>query len=719
MKIALAASLGICVVGSAAQATKLSAPPLPRERQAKDFESGQTSIVQTSRFQRRPDYREVEAQKKKEEEEAAKRAEEAKLRAAEDARRAQSEQIENVKKRQQVAAEANNRAVTLGKQGNWSEAIAQHEEAVKLDPGNKQFRINLSAARTAFGQARLQAGDIVSAQALFRKALAAAPDNGLAGRLLAECMQKSGRNPANADVRLAIGDQLAAIGDFESASVEYQAAMQLEGSARCYVKMGDMALRFGQVTTATNWYRQAIVKDPDHGSAHRQLGLLALAQKDFTGAAASLRKAVICDPKDVAAGQALVDIWRRQVAANPLLADNHLGLAGALQLTGDFASAEGEYRKLETLDPKHPALEPGRQSLARAIQHAKADKHRLAAETLFNQGLRREALAEISQAVMMEPRNAKYQFLLGECLEANGDYQGAHRAYLTCVLIDPENNKEAAARMKEMQGGIKRSGIASRDFAQMPAPPANQVANQFAAPPTQPLAQRQDMPAVQGFPGKDMFEAAPGAAQAAPAAAAASGRHDQPAIGQSLPSADARQQAAQMQARQQQLAQQQAAQARQQMAQQQAQQQAAQQQAAQQQAAQQQAAQQQAARQKAAQQQRAAAPAEDPAVTAALARTAELEADRDHQGAVAILKQVLTTNLQNAEVHHRLAVNLLAMGQITEAISEFRIASALSPGKRAYADDLARAMVIHKRSLMSDAGNSNNGVTDTPEGGAQ
>jgi len=65
--------------------------------------------------------------------------------------------------------------------------------------------------------------------------------------------------------------------------------------------------------------------------------------------------------------------------------------------------------------------------------------------------LRREALAEINQAVMLEPRNAEYQFLLGECLEANGDYQNAHQAYLTCVLIDPENNKEAAARMKAMQ----------------------------------------------------------------------------------------------------------------------------------------------------------------------------------------------------------------------------------------------------------------------------
>jgi len=33
-----------------------------------------------------------------------------------------------------------------------------------------------------------------------------------------------------------------------------------------------------------------------------------------------------------------VEIWRKQVAANPLLAENHLGLAGALQLNSDFVA---------------------------------------------------------------------------------------------------------------------------------------------------------------------------------------------------------------------------------------------------------------------------------------------------------------------------------------------------------------------------------------------
>ena len=708
--IALAVSLGLSVAG-AANATKLSAPPLPRERDAKNFDQGQTSVIQqTSRFQRRPDYREADALKKKEEEDAQRKSQETRLQAIEDAKRAQTEQVENIKKRQQTAVEHNSKAVAFGKQGRWVEAIEQHEEAVKLDPSNKQLRINLSAARTAFGQSRLAAGDLSTATAMFRKALAAASDNGLAGRLLSESMQRQGRNPGSADVRLATGDQLAAVGDYESAAVEYQAAMQLEGSARCHVKMGDMALRFGQLSTAINWYRQAIVKDPEHGDAHRQLGAIALATKDYTGAASSLRKAVICNPKDVAAGQMLSEIWRRQVAANPLLAENHLGLAGALQLTGDFAGADSEYRKLETLDPKNPGLEAGRQSLGRAIQHAKADKHRLAAETLFNQGLKREALAEISQAVMMEPRNGKYQFLLGECLEANGDFQGAHRAYLTCVLIDPENNKEAAARMKEMQGGNKVRSMTPAQVNQI----GNQLAGQYNRPPqiaqpmqsppmqTQGMQQVMQAPQVmQGqqvmqsqpmqqasAPTKDMFEGIPGGqSQSGINPAVGFRTHDERDV---APAPQAVQPAAQVQQRKVIAAANPsigpAIPPR--------------------------------AQTTPATPAKPAEAAVSPALAEALSRIEAAEAQRDFASAVAILRQLLITNLQNADVHHRLAVDLLNNGQITEAIAEFRIASALAPSKKAFSDDLARAMVIHKRSLMSDAGTNSTGDNTGDSAGA-
>lgn len=625
LSLLISIGIGISAFGSAQSA--FAAAPVPKERESKNFDEALESAPQTSRFHRRLDYREEEKVK-------AAQAEAARKQALENQARAQQAAEMGAKKRDQGAIDANNRGVALGQQRRWLEAISAHEQAVQLDPRNKQFRINLSAARTAYGQEKLAQGDLTAASNLFRKALAAAADNGLAGKLLVEAMKKQGRNPNSVDVRLDIGDQLCAMGDLESATVEFQAAMQLEPSARTFLKMGDMALRYGQVSTATNWYQQAIVKDPSYGPAHRQLGMLALAQRDNTSAAAFLRKAVVLDPKDAAAGQTLVQIWRRQLASNPLLAENHLGLAGALQLTGDFAGADSEYRKLEALDPKNPGLEPGRASLARAIQHAEAEKHKTAADTLYGQGLHREALAEISRAVQMEPRNARYQFLFAECLEGNGDYQNAHQAYLTCVLLDPENNKEAAARMKEMQRSLgNRINVGAQ---------ASQVAAQYAP---QAAAQQQS---------------APNAVQAA-------------------------QYAAQQQAY---AAQQQQAYAAQQGAQQSAQS-AQQQQSATEQS-----------------QQRTT----NGALNDVMSKVTTLEAEKNYDGAIAVLRQAVAYDLKNAEVHHRLAVNLLAGGQISEAISEFRISSALRPQNQDYAADLARAMAIHKRSLQSESG-----VASSPE----
>jgi tetratricopeptide (TPR) repeat protein len=588
LSLLLSLSLTSCVYATSA----FAAVPVPKEREPRNFDAALESTPQSSRFHRRLDYREEEKQK-------AKDAEEAQKQAIENQQRAELAQLNSVKKRDQSSVDANNRGVALGQQRRWLESISAHEQACQLDPRNKQYRINLSAARTAYGQEKMQAGDLTAASNLFRKALAAAGDNGMAAKLLVDCMRKQGKDPSNVDLRLDIGEQLCSIGELESATVEFQAAMQLEPSARTFLKMGDMALRYGQVGTATNWYRQAIVKDPNYGPAHRQLGLLALAQRDYTGAAASLRKAVVLDPKDVAAGQSLTEIWRRQVAQNPLLAENHLGLAGALQLTGDFVGAETEYRKLEALDAKNPGLEAGRASLQRAINHAEADKHRVAADTLFGQGLHHEALAEISRAVQMEPRNAKYQFLFAECLELSGNYQQAHQAYLTCVLMDPENNKEAAARMKEMQ-----RNLAGRvDLGQQAAQIANQFGQQSQVTAQQQVAKQQQ------------------AAQSAPAA----------------------QQAAPAQAPQQRTT--------------------------------------------------------GGGMNDIMSKVTSLEADKNLEGAIELLRRALQADLKNPDVHHRLAVDLLSAGQITEAISEFRISSALRPENQDYAADLARAMAIHKRSL--------------------
>ncbi len=655
-----------------AQATKLNAAPLPHRGEAnsdnqnnwgrptKNFsQSPERTALPPSMWEgRRPDYRDEEKRKKLEEAaNAVKAAAEAK-KAQEAVRRAELDRINAGKQYQQTAIDANNRGVALGRQGRMNEAIAQHELACKYDPGNKMFRTNLTSARTIYGQQRMAQKDYTGAAHLFRKALTAAQDNSLAAKLLNESIQKTGLDPTLSDNRVGIGDQLAASGDLDGAMIEYQQAMQLDPSARTYVKMGDMMLRYGQAPNALSWYRNAVVKDTNYGPAHRQLGMMYMMQKDYASAAASLRKAVILDSKDAAAGQALIDIWRKQVSINPELAENHLGLAGAFQLTGDFQSAAGEYLQVEQLDPGNARLAPGRESLQRAMKHTTAEKHRAAAEVFISQGLARDALAEISQAVTVEPRNARYQFLMGEALESGGDVQGALRAYHTSVLIDPENNQEAAARMRDLQSKIN-AGAGSNNSNAGANNPANKRSARtlYEGVPPQSNSNasgggggaaireaRQETPFTGSFRTHD--ESGNPVQMTNPGVGAGAGQRTENAVPQSSPPPQARAERP--------------------------------------------------------------APANDKQTrdsqtTATLKACDEMEMRRDFQGAANLLREALSNNLQNADIHHRLGLNLLSSGQLSESVSELRIASALSPSNKVFVADLARALNIHKRSLSSDS----------------
>jgi tetratricopeptide (TPR) repeat protein len=583
-------------------------------------------------------------------------------RAVEAQKQARQAQIDAYKQIQQMAADSNNQAVNFGKQGRWPEAITAHEKACRYDPTNKQYRINLSAARTAYGQLLLSKGNNSEACSLFRKAITAAPDNGLAVRELLAALKKAGYDPSNATTRIKLGDQLKETGDLEGASVEYTAALQLDPSARTYVKLGDFAYSVNQVQQAANYYRMAISKDPDCAAAHRQIGFLELATGDQTSAAASLRKALILDSTDGAAGTALVELWRKQVAANPSSAEHHLGLATALQLTNDFSGAESEYRTVESIEPNNPGLALGRSTLAKAYAHAKADKMKMAAQKLYENGLKKEALAEIAQAVRLEPRNATYQFMLGECLESVGDYKDAHQAYLFCVLIDPEHNAEAAARAKKMES----QGNATPEQIKQQAEKASEALSRQYSQPAIAAAPQAQAPAGGSVPFSNgappQFNQA-----AAPTPSMFEGGQGAPSVPNSQLSFRTHDESPEAQvAAQSQMSQQQMGYAPQ-----------------------------------AAQQAMAPQAAPGAMMGGALVKADQAEAARDFTTAVSVLRDAVNNDMKNADLHHRLAGDLQSANELSEAVAEYRIAAALAPNKKEFADDFKRASVEHKKAMTT------------------
>jgi len=575
-------SLTLCL--SPAEATKLSGAPLPHRSDLQSSVNAQEINPPVSRYNRASQT--SSSQDKQNNSNGSATNSQQGTNSQQSAKQEELAQAKAAKERQIQALAANNKAVQLGQAGKFEEAIAAHEEAIQLDPENKQFRINLSAAYCAYGQKLLAKNEFALAAHFFRRSIAAASDNALAGRCLIEALKKAGINPNSADDRLTLGDDLLSAGDIAGAGIEYQAAEQLEESARTFVKMGDYVYRLGQIDMAANWYRQATVKDPDCATAYRQLGFVALAKQDQSQAASLLRKAVILNSKDTAAGSTLVELWHKQVSLNPQIADNHLGLASALQLTGDLAAAELEYKKVVALDPHNPAIPSAQISLRAAYQHAEAQRHKAAADTLWGQDLKQEALAEVSQAVRLEPKNTEYQIALAQCLEATGDLQGARQAYLTCVLLDPQNNQQAAARLKAIQQSTNKAE----------QNPGNKNGENNATP--NPLA-----------------SAVTPAVTASAIASVAVATADTKLI---------------------------------------------------------------------------------------LDKIQALEQAHNYEQAINVLKELVSNNLENPEFHHKLAVDLMSTGALGEAISEFRIASALAPGQKTYASDLAQALAINKKAISQD-----------------
>ncbi len=444
-------SLSPFIIATEASATKLNAQPLPSE---KDFDNAQEVSVPNSRYHRRPDYREAEAKSKEDALKKAQDLKDAQLKAREDALKAYQDKLNNYKKQLEMAKNFNHDAILHGKSGNFEDAIALHEKACQYDPTNKQYKINLSAARTVYGQKLIGQKNLGAAISQLRKALYVAPDNAMAESLLNEALSKASYDPTDSETRVKLGDKLISVGDNDEAYVEYQAAVKL-GSAKACVKIGDLYYRSSQVATAQSWYRQALTLDSKCSDAYRNIGMLYLAAKDTNNASSYLRKAVIYNQNDSIASQALIEIWRKQVASGENSCDNHIGLAGAYQLAHDFTSAKAEYTRAYQLDPNNPNLQLGINSLNKAIGIDQAKKYELAAKSLYSQGLYKEALVQMTQAVNLCPTDSHYQLLLGQCFEANGDYQSAHRAYLASVLSDPQHSSEAAARLKKMENPTK------------------------------------------------------------------------------------------------------------------------------------------------------------------------------------------------------------------------------------------------------------------------
>jgi tetratricopeptide (TPR) repeat protein len=168
------------------------------------------------------------------------------------------------------------RAMSRHRQGDLAGALADFEEAARLDPASAELRNNCGALRRALG-------DLDGALAAFEEALRCNPRS-------AEAFNNRGV------IRLMRGDPTRALADFDEAvrlSPSYVNALSNRGVARR--ELGDLA---GAMVD----FNQVLRVDPSNLDAARNRALARREAGDLAGAAADLDQALARFPRAAAAG---------------------------------------------------------------------------------------------------------------------------------------------------------------------------------------------------------------------------------------------------------------------------------------------------------------------------------------------------------------------------------------------------------------------------------
>ena len=431
-------------------------------------------------------------------------------------------------------AQAMAKSQALVKQGKLAAAEDMLQADVKAFPSSADLQNELANVQIARARFYLKNQNIPQAAQEARSAISHSPNNQAARVLLGEITSSNTVVNADAGEHIKNAQSLASQSKFLEAQAEYDTAISIQPSAPAYVGLGNLAAHQGDKTRARQEYARALQMDSESPLALRQRGIFKFASdNDVIGANQDLSRALILNPSDQVAAQALQQLWRDQIAKNPASANPHLGLARAFQLSNDLKSAQAEYREVVRLDPQHPNLPAARQSFKMALAKQEASRCLQAAHTLENSGALNDAHAKILEAVNLTPSSVSARLYQGSVAEKLNLFKEAHDAYMAVLREDPRNTIAAthlrnlnsqpgasAVNTTEM-AAINAAENASINVSNVPAYPSSTVAAAGSSASDSP-AKPQGMYVFRGWQKGSPFKPAPAqAADAAPSIASA------------------------------------------------------------------------------------------------------------------------------------------------------------------------------------------------------
>ncbi len=364
----------------------------------------------------------------------------------------------------QTPDEHNNRGVELGNKGLWQDAIREHELALGAEPDNQTFRTNLSAAQLRYGDMLFNKKDFYHAAIQYRGALYVDPGNGPADQHLDEALRQANINADDPKVRARIADEAEISGNYETAIVEYRKCIKMVDDGYNHYRLGQVLSKAGKVVEGYKELRTSVSREwpvdqkNTLSDAHRQLadvlkdhafrakegGEGTVGMKRLLNSGIEYRRAVTINPANASAIHGLIEIAREAVAIKPNSFDNHLMLAGAYQLAGDFDHAKQEYETCYRLGPNNPALAAARKSF-----HSS-----LVSSPLATPALLASTMGSIQTQLQRNPNDPELLYIYGRGKESQGDTRTALAAYNRAASINIHAHPDLAKGIKRLGGFV-------------------------------------------------------------------------------------------------------------------------------------------------------------------------------------------------------------------------------------------------------------------------
>jgi tetratricopeptide (TPR) repeat protein len=220
-----------------------------------------------------------------------------------------------------------------------------------------------------------------------------------------------------------------------SAADDAGAAAGAGGRAVRTYNEGVEAQNLGDLDTAVAKYREAAAIDPQLGTAHTALAVVALVREDYAGAAAEAEAALAIDPADVRAMQLRFEAYR--LAGDTAKAAE---AAAALREIGDLGDATARIfnEGVEAYNAKRTG-----EALSKFKQVIELDPTNVAAylavaQVSLGQGAPSEAYSMAQKALELEPDNTRALRLAFDGARLAGNTAAAGAALDRLVVLDPD-----------------------------------------------------------------------------------------------------------------------------------------------------------------------------------------------------------------------------------------------------------------------------------------